>query len=64
MSHFLLIDFGTTSTKSALLDLDSGLFTPPESYPALANIADREGRCEYALAALTERFNSICSSYY
>ncbi len=64
MKHFLLVDFGTTSTKSAVVDLDDGAFTVPESYPALKNLSARAGRCEFALAEVAERFASICSAYY
>ncbi len=64
MSHFLLLDFGTTSTKSTLVDLDSGIFTVPESHAALDNIARQPNRCEFALDAVASRFKSICAAYY
>jgi sugar (pentulose or hexulose) kinase len=64
MKHFLLLDFGTTSTKSTLVDLDSGIFTAPESYAALDNVAREPKRCEFALDAVAQRFQSICAAYY
>lgn len=64
MKRFLLVDFGTTSTKSAIVDLDDGSFTVPESHPALKNLATRAGRCEFALDQVAKRFGEICSRYY
>jgi sugar (pentulose or hexulose) kinase len=64
MKRFLLVDFGTTSTKSAIADIDDGTFTVPESHPALENLATRTGRCEFALDQVAERFAEICSRYY
>ncbi len=64
MTHFLLLDFGTTSTKSTLVDLDSGEFTPPESHSALANRATRPGRSEFDPLEVHQRFEAICARYY
>jgi len=64
MKRFLLLDFGTTSTKSTIVDLDDGTFTPPESHRALNNLSARAGRCEFALDEVAQRFDSICNAYY
>lgn len=64
MRYFLLVDFGTTSTKSTIADLDAGTFTVPESHPALKNISGRAGRCEFALEQVSERFADICRRSY
>ena len=64
-SHFLAIDFGTTSTKSALLDLEDGAFVGLERRsdggPALAG-SGRGGiqRHELSLPQLLQRFDDIC----
>ncbi len=64
MTHFLLLDFGTTSTKSTLVDLDSGEFTRPESHSALENRATQPGRSEFDLSEVHQRFEAICAHYY
>lgn len=64
MTHFLLLDFGTTSTKSTLVDLKSGEFTPPESHSALENRAAQPGRSEFDLSEVHQRFEAICARYY
>lgn len=62
--YYLVIDFGTTSTKSALVHLDSGRFhdlrrhTP--GLPARTEAAVK-GRHELSLSELLERFNTICA---
>ncbi len=61
MTPYLLVDFGTTSTKSALVDLDTGAFSHPERYPAIPNSAGPPGRCEIPLGALRRRFLEICA---
>lgn len=64
MTCFLLLDFGTTSTKAAAVDLDSGAFSHVRSFPSLPSCSDIPGRYEVSPAALTDRFNSICCLYY
>ena len=60
MAHFLVVDFGTSSTKAALVDLDSGRFQHLRRYPALATGATAAGRHEVALTAIRERFDNLC----
>ncbi len=61
---YLLMDFGTTSTKSAIVDLDTGSFSYVRSHPSLSNCSDVPGHYEISPAALLERFNNICAAYY
>ena len=62
--HYLLMDFGTTSTKSAVVDLDSGTFSHVRSHPSLANCSSTPGHYEISPDALLDRFNGICATYY
>ena len=64
MTPYLLLDFGTTSTKSALVDLDTGAFTQPQSHPSIPAVDGRVEQCEIPLLAIRERFLSICRHYY
>ncbi|MFT5088332.1 MAG: sugar (pentulose or hexulose) kinase [Candidatus Latescibacterota bacterium] len=64
MKRFLLLDFGTTSTKSTVVDLDDGTFTAPESHRSLNNLSTHPGRCEFALDEVAQRFDTICNTYY
>ncbi|MBT3341821.1 MAG: hypothetical protein HN712_13750 [Gemmatimonadetes bacterium] len=61
---FLVIDFGTTSTKSALVDLDSGDFIAlqrlSQGAPTRADSAGSNNRHELSLTELLERFSTIC----
>ncbi len=59
----LLIDFGTTSIKSALLHLDGGYFSHVRSHAALANRSPVPGRYELSPDELHERFRSVCADY-
>ena len=61
---FLLVDFGTTSTKSALVDLDSGAFSHILRHPAIPNCAAPSGHYEIPLDAIRARFLAICTHYY
>ena len=61
---YLLMDFGTTSTKSAVVDLETGWFSHVRSHAALSNCSDVTGHYEISPAALLDRFNGICASYY
>lgn len=60
MAPFLAVDFGTSSTKSALVDLDSGVLRHLRRRPALPAATDRPGRHEVSLAAIRGRFDAIC----
>jgi sedoheptulokinase len=59
----LLIDFGTTSIKSALLDEERGVFSHVRSHGSAPNCATALGHYEVAPAALHERLLSICAAY-
>ena len=61
MDRFLLVDFGTTSTKSALLQLDSGRFEHLRRHPALPSVPGPAGHHEVPLAAIRERFHDLCA---
>ena len=61
MDRFLLVDFGTTSTKSALLQLEGGRFEHLRRHPALPALPGPAGRHEVPLAAIRERFHDLCS---
>ena len=61
---FLLVDFGTTSTKSALVDLDSGAFSHILRHPAIPNCAAPSSHYEISLDAIRARFLDICTHYY
>ncbi len=61
MDRFLLVDFGTTSTKSALLQLDGGRFEHLRRHPALPALPGPAGRHEVPLAAIRERFHDLCA---
>lgn len=64
MTHFLLLDFGTTSTKAAVVDLETGFFSHVRSFSSLPSCSDLPGQYEASPAALADRFNSICRLYY
>ena len=61
MDRFLLVDFGTTSTKSALLQLDGGRFEHLRRHPALPALPGPAGHHEVPLAAIRERFHDLCA---
>lgn len=63
MSSYLAIDFGTTSTKSALVDLDTGVFHDLQRHPSLPANTDRPGHHEVSLSAIRARFDEICTHY-
>lgn len=58
---FLAIDFGTTSTKSALVHLDSGVFEHLQRHAALPALHPVAGRHEVDLTAIHQRFEQICT---
>lgn len=63
MTPYLLVDFGTTSIKSALVDLDTGFLTHPRQHAAVPASGRSSGRSEVPLVALRERFLEICQEY-
>ncbi|MBI2501846.1 MAG: hypothetical protein HYW07_01270 [Candidatus Latescibacteria bacterium] len=64
MTPYLLVDFGTTSTKSTLVDLDTGTFAHQQRYPAIPSVPGPHGHCEIPLEALQRRFLQICADGY
>jgi sugar (pentulose or hexulose) kinase len=63
ITPYLLIDFGTTSTKSALVDLENGVFSQVRRHDALPRLDKRPGRYEVDPAAIWQRFSTICATY-
>ena len=63
MTPYLLIDFGTTSTKSVLADLDSGAFSHLQRHPALPRLEAPDQRYEIDPGAIAARFDQICAAY-
>jgi sedoheptulokinase len=61
---YLLMDFGTTSVKTALVDLDTGVFSFIKSHPSVPNCAASPRHYEVSPASLHERFLSICDMYF
>ncbi|HJP29480.1 MAG TPA: FGGY family carbohydrate kinase [Candidatus Latescibacteria bacterium] len=61
MTHFLAVDFGTTSTKSALVDLHTGRFSHLRRHAALQTTATAPGHHEVDLQAIRQRFEAICT---
>ena len=64
MTPYLLIDFGTTSTKAALTALDTGAFSHIQRYPAIPNCAAPAGHYEIPPDAIRQRFLDICAEYW
>ncbi len=64
MAKFLLIDFGTTSTKSVIFDINSGNFSNPLTYTALKNCATVAGYHEFDMYEVKKRFEEICLNNY
>jgi len=63
VSRYLLIDFGTTSTKSALVDLGTGIFSHLLRHPSIPRNPTPSGRYEISLGAIAVRFEQICTRY-
>ena len=59
--NFLAVDFGTTSTKSALVDLDTGTFFHLQRHTALPTPSPVPGHHEVSLHAIRQRFARICN---
>mgnify|MGYP001174451193 FL=1 len=64
MTDFLLIDFGTTSTKTARIDIKTGIFSNLLSYSALKNCAKNPGHHEFDMYEVKRRFEEICHHNY
>ena len=64
MTPYLLLDFGTTSTKSTIVDLDTGGFSEPQSHPSIPGVEGPSGHYEIPLPEIRDRFLSICTHYY
>ncbi len=60
---YLGIDFGTTSTKSALIDVETGALTRVRHHPAIAPSPGPPGRFEVPLEAIRDRFLELCRRY-
>ena len=60
---YLGIDFGTTSTKSALIDVETGALSRVRHHPAIPESSGRPGRCETPLEAIRDRFLDLCAAY-
>jgi sedoheptulokinase len=64
MAQVLLVDFGTTSVKTAIVDLDTGVYSHVRSHTSVPDCAGTPGHYEMAPLSLQDRFRSICTSYY
>lgn len=64
MNNFLLLDFGATRIKTAITDLDTGIFSHIRSHSFLPNCSEIKGRYEISLPALKGQFLSICDLYH
>jgi xylulokinase len=60
---YLGIDFGTTSTKSALIDVETGALREVRHHPAIPPSPAPAGRFEVPLEAVRDRFLELCESY-
>ena len=60
---YLGIDFGTTSTKSARIDVETGALTDVRHHPAIPPTPGPPGRFEVPLEAIRDRFLGLCASY-
>jgi sedoheptulokinase len=63
MTPYLLVDFGTSSTKSVLVDLDTGVFHHPKRYGALPRLSGKAYQYETSLVSIRNRFEEICHHY-
>ncbi len=60
---YLAVDFGTTSTKSALVDVETGALVDVRHHPAIPPSPGPPGRFEVPLEAIRDRFLGLCASY-
>lgn len=63
MEYYLLIDFGTTRVKAALVDLGTGVFSHISEYPHLENCCAEPYRHELDPVRLAAQFDEICGTY-
>lgn len=63
MGKYLLIDFGASRIKSAVVDLGTGIISRKTSQPSVPPSENSGGSFVVPAAALARRFSSICSSY-
>ncbi len=63
MTPYLLVDFGTTSTKAVVVDLDTGALSSPQSFPSVASSTAAPGHAEVPLPAIAARFDGICRHF-
>lgn len=59
---FLLLDFGASHTKAAMVNLDNGQISPLQTYPSLGNCVTKSGRYEISLAQIKKQFLEICAA--
>lgn len=64
MMNFLLIDFGTTRIKVAIVDIDTGKFSRIADFGHLPNCSTQPMYQEISVSEMKSQFLSICSSYY
>lgn len=60
MDHYLLIDFGTTRVKSAIVDLSTGNFHHIKEYSHLPNCGLQPYQQEICISAVATQFEEIC----
>ena len=63
MRAYLAVDFGTTSTKSALVDVETGALADVRHHPAIPPSPGPPGRFEVPLETIRDRFLGLCASY-
>lgn len=64
MNEYLLIDFGATRIKTAIVEIESGILTQIKDYSCPPNCSKIKGQYEISLKALKDVFLSICDYYY
>lgn len=60
MTPYLLVDFGTSSTKSTVVDLDTGALARPLQHDTVRANAPASGRSEVPLDSVRTRFLDVC----
>ena len=63
MTPYLLVDFGTSSTKAVLVDLETGIFHHLKRYGALSRLPGPTYQHETRLVSIRDRFEEICQYY-
>uniref|UniRef100_A0A7V3J950 Carbohydrate kinase FGGY N-terminal domain-containing protein n=1 Tax=candidate division CPR3 bacterium TaxID=2268181 RepID=A0A7V3J950_UNCC3 len=63
MKRFLLVDFGATRIKTAVVDLNSGKLSSFGNFTCPPNVSKKLGQYELSLKLVKERFRKICESY-